>query len=243
MPSLAMAIFAAALLAAAPCAAAELPAFEADFTVRYGMLRGDMRLALQPAGGGYEYRASLEPAGVAAWFRRGRIAERSTLSVEDGAIFPQEYVRTDTIARPMRSSAYVFGSGRVSGQYKDQPVDAPMRANGQDRISVHVAIMRALITGADIPPYPIFDRGRWKSYRFAVVGRNRVETPAGAFDTIEVSYTDDADDERWSLHFAPALGFLPVALMLYEGDDLRSRALLTDYRLSLAGGAGRPPES
>lgn len=227
---------AASLLLSDAAPAAELPAFEASFRVRYGVLSGEMRLALKRKGDGYAYLTVLRPTGFASWFRRGSIVERTVVEVIDGAIVPREYEKTDTIAKPARSTTYAFARGRVTGQYKTQTIDAPMQEHGQNRISVHVAVMQALIDGADVPAYPIFDRARWKAYRFTVVGRDRIDTPAGAFDTIEVRYTDEEDDERWSLHFAPAVGYLPVAVLFYEGDDLKSKALLTTYRIAAGGG-------
>lgn len=212
---------------------ASMPAFSADYQVRYGLLRGKMTLELKQGDPGYVYETSLRPTGLAGWFKRGAIRELTTLMDDGGAIRPIDYINEDTIANPARHTSYRFNhqDNRVTGQYKSQAVDAPMRAGGQNRISLQIAVMLALRSNAEISDYPVFDRGRWKDYRFAVIGDQTVKTRSGTFHTVEVRYASSDGDRSWSMHFAPELSFLPVMLVFHEAGKLKSRAQLTDYSL------------
>ena len=192
-----------------------------------------MTLRLGRHGTGYLYETSLSPRGVASWIRRGAISERTAIEIFDGAVRPLDYAGTDTISKPVRETRYFFGQapGRVTGQYKTQLIDAPMRPAGQNRISAQVAIMLALKTNAQISGFPIFDRGRWKNYEFEVVGEQTVKTPSGRFDAVEVRYASADGAKSWSLYCAESFSFLPVMIVYREGDKIKSRALLTDYRI------------
>lgn len=207
--------------------------FSADYRVRYGLLTGRMTLELEHRDSAYLYKTSLSPAGLVAWFKRGAITERTTLIDIGGNLRPIDYHSRDTIANPERNTTYLFDydGGRVTGQYKSQEIDVPIRADGQNRISVQVAIMTALQSGAGIPNVSVFDRGRWKDYSFEINRKQSVKTRAGTFDTVEVSYSSTEKDRRWSIHFAENLDYLPVTLEFYEDGKLKSRAQLTEFTI------------
>lgn len=192
-----------------------------------------MTLELSHREPGYLYETTLRPAGVAAWFKRGAISERTTLMNVSGAIWPVDYYSQDTIENPVRNTAYIFDreGGRVTGQYKSQSIDVAFQAGGHDRISVHIAIMLALQSNAEIANYLVFDRGRWKDYQFEVTRDQTVKTPCGRFNTVEVRYSPSDSDKSWTLHFAPDLAYLPVMIMFHERGKLKSRAQLTDYQI------------
>jgi hypothetical protein len=227
-------IVAAALLQFdAALAQHQLPGFEANYKVRYGILRGQMSLELDRLDAGYAYRTSLRPRGVASWLRSGEIRETSSLESIDGLIRPRDYVSSDTISRPNRYAKYVFDEppGRITGEYKSRTVDAPMRANGHNRISAHVAIMHALQSSIPLTTIAVFDRGRWRDFKFDVLPGQAVETPAGRFDTTEVRYASVKKQKSWSLHCAEALNYLPVLIVYSENGKIKSRAELLDYQI------------
>lgn len=224
----------AAVLAAAP---ASVLAFDATYTVRYGILRGTMTLQLSRQDTDYLYETSLSPRGVASWIRHGSISERTVLESLDGTVRPLEYTSTDTIANPVRNTRYFFDqkAGQVTGQYKTQLIDVPMRTGGHNRISAHVAIMLALKSNTEISEFPIFDRGRWKDYEFEIAGEQAVKTPSGHFDTVEIRYASADNKKSWSLYCATTLDYLPVMIVYREGGKVKSRAQLTDYRIGEQG--------
>ena len=217
-----------------------VPAFDATYVVRYGILRGTMTLQLSRRDTGYLYETSLSPRGVASWIRHGSISERTVLENLDGTVRPLEYASTDTIASPVRNTSYFFDQepGRVTGQYKTYLIDEPMRAGGHNRISAQIAIILALRSGTRLSPFSIFDRGRWKDYEFEITGDQTVKTPSGRFDTIEIRYASADNAKSWSLYCAASLDYLPVMIVFRESGKVKSRAQLTDYRIGEQG----PPD-
>ncbi|MCP4301842.1 MAG: DUF3108 domain-containing protein [Gammaproteobacteria bacterium] len=218
------------LLAAAPAA---VPAFSATYTVRYGVLRGTMTLELERRDEGYSYQTSLRPRGFASWLRKGEIRETTSLVSLDGLVRPLDYASVDTIARPHRHANYLFDQppGHVTGEYKTQKVDVPMRTGGHNRISVQVAIMSALQSNIELSEFPVFDRSRWRDFRFEIIRDQFAETPSGDFETVEVRYSSANSKKSWSLHCAAALNYLPVMIVFREDGKTKSRAVLTEYRI------------
>lgn len=232
-----------------------MPAFSATYSVRYGILRGTMTLELEAQDGGFVYRTALRPRGFVSWFRRGEIRETTSLAPGDGLLRPLDYESIDTIAKPTRLVRYEFDhtGGHVTGEYKQRDVDVPMQADGQNRISAQVAIMRALQSGTELTELPVFDRGRWRTFRFETIADQLAKTPAGEFETVEVRYSSQGKNKSWSLHCAIALFYLPVMIVYREEGKIKSRAVLTEYRIheqegfvpgqlesSETGAAGRP---
>lgn len=224
------------LLAPVPAISADpspMTGFSASYTVGYGILRGAMSLRLETRDNGYVYDTSLAPRGLASWLRKGEIRETTRLRFVAAELQPVDYESTDTIARPERRVSYRFDqdAGKVTGEYKSQAVDMPMRPGGQNRISAQVAIMRALQTGQRLTRIPVFDRARWREFEFEVVPDQTSDTPAGRFDTVEVRYASPGDSKTWSLFCAPALNYLPVMIVYTEDGKVKSRAELKSYRL------------
>lgn len=209
-----------------------LPSFDATYAVRYGFLRGTMTLKLSRDDHGYIYETSLSPRGVVSWIRSGAITESTSLEVSGQSVRPLDYISTDTIARPARNTRYFFAkdTGQVTGEYKAQTIDVPMRDGGHNRISAQVAIMFALKSGTAISRVPIFDRGRWKDYEFEIVSEQMVETPSGRFSAVEIRYASNDKEKSWSLFCSESLDYMPVLIVYRERGKIKSRAELTDYR-------------
>lgn len=221
-----------ALILAGPAHAQPVPLFSATYKVSYSILRGEMTLELrQNDDSTYIYDTSLTPRGIVSVFRRGSIMETTTLRIEDGNIKPVEYHSTDTIAHPTRTTVYRFDDppGRVTGVYKERAIDEPMRANGHNRISAHVAVMFAMNTGAAMTEIPVFDRARWRDFEFEVIPGQSVKTKLGEFETVEIRYSSEDKDKSWSLYCAQALDYAPVMIVYLEDGDVKSKAQLVEY--------------
>ncbi len=210
-----------------------VPLFSAAYEVSYGILRGEMTLELrQEDASAYIYETSLTPRGIVSMFRRGSIVETTSMRIEDGRLVPLDYRSTDTIADPVRNTVYRFDSsaGRVTGVYKGRTVDEPLRPNGHNRISAHVEVMLAMNTGSRMNGISVFDRARWRDFEFEIFPGRTVKTGLGEFETVEIRYSSEKKNKSWSLHCTEALDYAPVMIVYREGDDIKSRAVLTAYR-------------
>ncbi len=218
---------------AGTASAQPVPLFSATYKVSFGILRGEMTLELQQQDdSAYLYETSLTPRGIVSVFRRGSIVETTSLRIEDGTLVPIDYRSTDTIANPTRNTVYRFDdpAGHVTGVYKERSVDEPMRPNGHNRISAHVAVMLAMNTGTDMTGISVFDRARWRDYEFEVFPGQMVKTKLGEFDTVEIRYSSEKKNKSWSLYCAESLDYAPVMIIYREDDHIKSKAQLVEFR-------------
>ena len=232
------------LFLASAASAQPVPLFSAVYKVSYGILRGEMTLELRRDDeSDYIYETSLTPRGIVSMFRRGSIVEVTSLEIEDSELRPVDYRSTDTIADPTRETLYRFDTppGRVSGVYKERTVDEPMRPNGHNRISAHVAVMLAMNTGVEMTGISVFDRARWRDYEFEVLAGQLVKTKIGNFETTEIRYSSAKKNKSWSLYCSEALDYAPVMIIYREDGDIKSKAQLIEYR-SLEGDDAAQPQ-
>lgn len=73
--------------------------------------------------------------------------------------------------------------------------------------------------------YPVARRNRVSEYRYRRIGEERVQTPAGEFNTVRLERGDQGDqfDQVW---LAPELGYLIVKLVHQEDDDDKAELVL-----------------
>lgn len=210
-----------------------VPLFSASYNVSFGILRGEMTLELrQQDATAYVYETSLAPRGLVSVLRNGSIVETTSLRIENGELKPIDYRSTDTIANPTRITEYRFDDppGRVSGVYKERPVDEPMRPHGHNRISAHVAVMLAMNMDTSMTGISVFDRARWRDFAFEVLPGQLVKTKVGDYQTTEIRYSSEKKNKSWSLYCAETLDYAPVMIIYREDGDIKSKAQLIEYR-------------
>ena len=101
-----------------------------------------------------------------------------------------------------------------------------MPPNAQDRLSFLFAL--SLVPGrADTVSYTIADGKGLSSHVYKVVGRERIRTPAGEFDTVKIARQSDDKREKAELWLAAERAYIPVRLLVIEKDGTRYEQLAT----------------
>ena len=100
--------------------------------------------------------------------------------------------------------------------------------------------MLAMKTGASMTGISVFDRARWRDFEFEVFPGQIVKTELGEFETVEIRYSSTKKNKSWSLHCAEALDYAPVMIIYREDDDVKSKALLVEYRSLSEPDPGQP---
>lgn len=77
--------------------------------------------------------------------------------------------------------------------------------------------------------YPLVDeRGNYRDYEFARTGNERVETPYGTFDTVQVERVRDHDRRQTLFWFAPELNYTLVQMQQIEEGSEQLRIQLSE---------------
>jgi len=189
----------------------KLPELELRYAAAWkGMNLGEIVVTLKSEGGPdcYRYESRTNPVGLVRMFY-GKPHETSEFCVAGGAIVPKRFVfdsRGDSFALDFDPASGKVRDGR--GKVRDIP------ANAQDRFGLQQAVrLWAIANQSSKEPgsveFALVDDDRVRVYRFAITARERIEIPAGKFDTIRVERVDSPN--RISRYWiAPERGWMPV---------------------------------
>ncbi|HSW15186.1 MAG TPA: DUF3108 domain-containing protein [Solimonas sp.] len=203
-----------------------------QYEVSWGSMGlGEGSITLSPLENGcYRYETRTKPLAIVRW-TYGSPRETSEFCVIGDRIVPRHF-QYQNDKRPKdgftldfdwkAKSLKVIKGGEVT--LRELP------DNGVDRQLMQLAVRQWVIRNIDNPkPEPIefqlLDNRRARSYRFAMVGRQKVETPAGSYDTLLVERVNDPDT-RMRFWIAPELGYVAVKVQRIEDGEVKLQMLL-----------------
>ncbi len=192
--------------------------FDATYVLTSGPLTlGEMKRKLtRLEDGTYLYTSHSRPIGYAKWFVKTELRELSHWEVTPQGLRPLEY-RYDRTGDPRRERhvhmRFDWQRGRVINTINDDPWTMEIPQGTLDKLLYQLAVMYDLQQGRTALEYRIADGGKLKHYVFHFIGRERIETPLGTFDTLKLKKPGKRDTLIW---VAPELDYLPVQLMQEE---------------------------
>lgn len=221
----------AATIAAFPAAAGVLSPFEAHYRVeRGGFGLGTTMFSLAADGDCYRFRGEALPNALVSLFV-GDVFDESGFCSSDGQVAPRWFRHFESDDAGDSYSLDFHDDGRVT--YKSRAgrartFEAPEGA--LEPFVIQVAV-RLWLAGAAEPAaapnrlFTVVDENEIKRYELAVREGGRIETPAGAWETLIVERVDDPD-RKLRFWLAPALDWLPVRVEHRKRDDPAIRMTL-----------------
>lgn len=201
------------LALAGPAVAAEpkLPELNLTYAAAWnGIKLGDIVVSLEPAGEPdcYRYHSKSDPVGMVKMFY-GQPHETSEFCVVRGKVVPRRF------AYERGRDSFTLDFDVAGGKVRDgQGHEREIPPNAQDRFGLQQAVRLWVLENerkgsAASVEFAMVDDERVRAYRFAITGRERIELPAGAFDTVKVERVDNPN--RISRYWiAPDVGWMPV---------------------------------
>ncbi|MFA5514656.1 MAG: DUF3108 domain-containing protein [Desulfuromonadales bacterium] len=210
-------IFMALLIAAVPALAAGAIApapFSALYAVYYrGIPAGELESTLQPNGPDeFIYETRVKPSPLARAFVSSKAVERSILRIDEKGVRPLFWVSEDGKPGNEKDGALAFAwdKQRVSGIVESEPVDLPAEPELQDRLSVQIAVMTALLRAEKVGEILQVSGEKIRRYSYQPAGAERIRTEAGEFETVLYESTRPGSSRVSRVWHAPALGYIPV---------------------------------
>ncbi len=211
MPRILLTLLLLALLPPGAAAAPPVPAFEATYRIAVsGLTVGEVRVTLRYAGDRFTYAKRTVSKGLAALFRDDVITEVSHGRVVDGRFVLQDYRYEQRRKGKSRVEALEWRDGQVVGHYKGRHYRLAVPPGTLDRSSVELALMRDAGAGVQTLSYPVVERGKFKTLRFALQGSDTLSLPAGDFTCLRYHVQRHSHKRDTTLCVAPALHNLPV---------------------------------
>lgn len=162
----------------------------------------------------YLYTTRVEPGLLARLVVSPDAVEQTVLQIDDNGVRPLSWTSEDGKAAMDKDGTLLFDwtAQRISGTVEGETVTLPTRPDLQNRLSMQIAVLVALLQ--DKPPAPIslVDGDRVKLYSYAYQKKLQLDTAAGRFDVLLYESTRHGSSRLKRIYHAPALGYLPVRL-------------------------------
>ena len=211
------------------------------FSITYVLTKGPLTLGemtrtLAPNDDGtYTYESYSKPVGYARWFTKSTLTERSKWTYHNKMLRPLVYSYDSSGGKKERHVKLDFDweKGRVTNTINNDPWKMDIPDNTMDKLLYHLALMHDLQIGRETLQYQVADGGSLKSYEFEILGREKLKTKLGVFDTIKLKRPGKRETILWC---ATELNFIPIRI---EQDD--KHGLLRMSVKNLSGITRRPP--
>jgi len=219
----------ATLLLINPGYATPLPQqFTAVYAVKTsGMTIGETKRVLSHTGEHYQFESITRPKGVARLLTSGQVVERSLWTFFHDQPRPEHYTFLNSGSKKNRDVRLDFDwdKNRVINTVNGEPWSMPLEQGTQDKLLYQLRIMQDLPTNKTTLRYPVADGGKLKYYDIDIIGKERIRTKLGVFDTVRLRRVKGS--RKTTLWCAEQLGYLPVRIEQQKNDDSPVVATLT----------------
>lgn len=207
--------------------AVEIKPFTANYQIeRGGDVVGDATISLHPIGGDKWRYVTASNAHVL--FFSFRDSETSIVRFENDTVIPLSFVREKIYPTKTNRTEQQFDwLKKIETGNKDgnKHWTVTLEDGVQERHNHSLLLRRDLKNGAKQLQYRISDSGKIGDYKYLVSGEEKIQTPAGIFDSIKVER--DRDVARQTIiWYAPSLDFIPVKLRQIEDGKIQAEMQL-----------------
>ena len=198
----------------AHAAPVQIEPFKATYAVTYrGLNAGHITFELKREGANrYLYHSTVEPSFLAGMVVNRKATEITRFIVTEQGVQPLEWKLEDGTHATAKDGTLKFNldAHRVHGTVEDKPVDLQFEGHVQARMSLQMAVIRALLQGQEPGTIAIVDDERIKTYDYVRRRTEKMETRVGEFDSVVYESTRARGKRLSRMWHAPSLGFLPV---------------------------------
>jgi hypothetical protein len=202
----------------------DLKPFSASYAINWHGLSATSRVELERlADGRWSYSSETATPRLIphSWLPGEVLPRRSVFRFQNEQLIPETFTVDDGTSNDSKDQHIVFdwSAGRVLGTAERKPVDLPTQPGLLDELSIHVALMHALLMGHTPDHFIIVDGNRVKDYMYTAQGKERLTTSVGEYDTLIFRSSREGSRKTTWFWCAPELGYLPLKV---EGRDGRS---------------------
>jgi len=221
-----LALLLAASLLPAWVGAAELKPFTATYTISaLGMLAAEAEIQLtRLPDGRWEYHSQTSRRGFGRVYRRAELSmsQRSVFRLQNGRLVPETFTAEDGTDSDSKDQNLTFdwAAGRVRGVAEREVVDLQIEPGVLDELSVHVALMQALLEGRMPDSFHMIDGDRIKEYLYSAEGNEQLKTDVGEFDSVIFRSSRPGSRKGTWFWCAPELGYLPLKIERRDGKSV-----------------------
>ncbi len=222
-------IFISLLLAQTPALA--IPAaFQADYTVAKGSLKlGNLHTSLKINGNRYSYHKYTKSSGLAKLLTGIKITENTDGHISGQNLRPTTYLFNQSKRSKSKIDKIQFADNSAKGNYKGKAYSEAISSVTQDRASLELVLARDVALNKAKLSYSVVERGRKKQYNFQKLGNEKIQTPAGIFNTVKVKVQRAGGKRETIFWLAKETDYMPVKIRHREKKDI-IMTIIKSYR-------------
>ena len=208
------------LLAQVPALA--IPAaFKADYSVAKGSMKlGNLHTSLKINGNRYSYHKSTKSSGLAALLTGIKITENTDGQISGQNLRPTSYLFNQSRRSKSKIDKIQFAGNSAKGNYKGKPYSEAISGQTQDRASLELVLARDVALNKAKLSYSVVERGRKKQYNFQKLGNEKIQIPAGTFNTVKVKVQRAGGKRETTFWLAKETDYMPVKIRHREKKDI-----------------------
>lgn len=189
--------------------------FVATYTVSYrGIEGGTLRMELKrdAQNGHYIFETRANPNALARLFISRDAIERTVLEVTPDGIRPLTWETEDGKSGSKGDGRLQFNwaDKTVTGIYEGKPVSLPLEPGMEDRLSIQIVAMTALLSGKEPGTIAMVNGNSVRQYTYTRGKKESLETKLGKLDTVIYESTRPNSNRVSRVWHAASLEYLPV---------------------------------
>ncbi len=209
--------------------------YSAEYQLGNGALDiGRTSMQLEKLDDHWRFASQTRATGVMKLLMEGEVHERSDFTLTTEGIRLLNYAfRDENKSRRDTSASTDWAAGTLAFSYRGRRGTLPLEdiESLHDRLSSGIAVMLALIDerlreGGEALRLEVFDGNEIKPMRFAVTGREHIDTPQGEVEALRVERLRGEGRRRTLTWYAPSLDYVPVRIEQHKDDKLVVRMSL-----------------
>lgn len=221
--------------AAAADSAAQLKPYVVDYKVKYGSLTvGNSRTELRrdAAANQWVMETRLTPNGLGRLVAGGAMLQYSQFQFDGGGLRPLSYRFDEGTRSAARDVTLEFDwhAGRVKGLAEAETVDLSLEPGLQDSASAQAWVQLRLRRGQDPGTVAIIEKEKVKYYRYALVRRERLQTPIGPIETVVYRSSREGSSRENLFWYAPELDYVIVQAEQHRDGSRLFQTYISAYR-------------
>ena len=209
--------------------------FTATYAASYrGMEAGNLTFTFKHADepGQFIYETTADPSFLASLVVSRAAVERSILTFDAEGVKPLEWKLDDgkTGDKADGTLSFDWPSNRVTGRIEREAIDFPTQAGLQDRLSIQIAVMAALLRGEEPGTIPMIDDNRVKHYTYSKTGTATLETPLGKIETVIYESTREGSNRQSRFWLVPKMEYLAARAEQIRKGKVETVMVLTSFQ-------------
>jgi hypothetical protein len=198
-------------------AAALPPPFKATYAVSYRGLQGGkltMQWSRDSAPNRYVFETRVDPTMLASLFVSDNAFERSVVEATGNGVRPLLWETDDGKSGQKGDGKLTFdwASRKVTGTYKGKPVELPLAPGVEDRLSIQISVMAALLQGREPGNIRFVNGDDIREYTYTRGKTETMQSKLGPVETIVYESTRPGSNRLSRFWHAPSLDYVPVRL-------------------------------